>query len=1050
MKMRIHSNQIVVLLLIWSFSVVAFSQQSLLKISADKKIEWLKNRAIAESVAVANQFPVRLERKDGTVIELQRMVNGMPKYYKTDNLSSAKTMSTIKVWPGGTSNLGLTGALDTLAEWDGGGIKTTHQEFGGRVLSSQGTISQHSTHVAGTILAAGVHSNAKGMSYEGRLRAYDWDSDESEMASAAAGGLKVSNHSYGLITGWDYNTRNDNRWVWFGDSSKSQTEDYDFGYYSTQTQDWDNIAYNAPYYVICKSAGNDRGEGPTNGVSYWMFVNGSWVLQNGYRDPDGGASGYDCISGAGLAKNVITVGAVGTSLSGYTGSGSVRMSTYSGWGPVDDGRIKPDLVATGDTVFSTIETSNTAYGYLSGTSMATPAVTGSLGLLLELQHRMHGSTPLLSSTWKGLLIETADEAGAANGPDYKFGFGQMNTNSAAMLMRTDSVEGYGSHIREEVLTEGSQIDIDLASDGATPFRATLCWTDPAGTPVAASADNPTAMLVNDLDLRLIRNVDGVVYYPWKLNPASPTSNATQGDNTVDNVEVIYAAPLAKGTYTLRVLHKGTLTGGSQNASILINGQKKIGILASYRTDTIKVSMNPNDTYTYNFRVFNNGDSVLNYNSDLDARDWLALVNDSNTVAYNDSQMIQIEFNTTGLSQWSTYTSSLTVESDDPSKPTKTFPIVLKTLGPKIAATPAAISMETEKLVDTTSTITIYNQGSATMSYWISSSSPTSADWLQVSTTDGTIAAGDSLNVILSFDATTPAIGDYATILSIASDDSVRGTQTKNVDFHLATRRTVAVNYTPKWNLVSVPIKTFSFARTAVFPNSITNAFSYSGSYSPQTTLNVGTGYWLKFDSSRAYDLDGYLSLVDSVDVTAGWNLIGSVSYPIAVQDVTSDPPGISTSEFYAYNSGYYTIDSIQPGAGYWVHTNQSGKLILSTGVTLAGATIHITPTRDVPPPPPDGSGTLSATIPSEYTLEQNYPNPFNPATVIRYSLADNGYVTLKVFNVLGEEVATLVNEVQDAGYKSVSFDASRLPSGIYMYKITTPSFSDVKRMMLVK
>ena len=1050
MKIRIQIHQVAVFLLILSSSVVTYSQQSLLNISAQKKIEWLKNRAIAESVATSNNKPIRVEREDGTIIELQRMDNGIPQYYKTDNLSSAKTMSTNKVWPGGVSGLGLTGALDTLGEWDGGGVYTSHQEFGGRVLSSQGSISQHSTHVAGTIIASGVHTNAKGMSYQGYLKEYDWNSDEAEMASAAASGLRVSNHSYGLITGWDYNDFNDNRWVWFGDSGKSQTEDYKFGYYAAQTQEWDNIAYNAPYYLICKSAGNDRGEGPSNGVSYWLYTSLGWRLQNGWRDADGGYLGYDCISGASLSKNVLTVGAVGTSLSGYTGTNSVKMSSYSGWGPVDDGRIKPDLVATGDTVFSTLETATNAYGYLSGTSMATPAVTGSVGLLLGLQHRMHGNTPLLSSTMKGLLIQTADEAGPANGPDYKFGWGQMNTNSAALLMKQDSLDGYGSHIIEQALTNGSHIDLPFSSNGLTAFRSTICWTDPAGTTPAAINDNPAIMLVNDLDLRVIRNVDGAVFYPWRLDPAVPTANATTGDNNVDNIEVISLASLAKGSYTLRVNHKGTITGGSQNVSILINGQKKIGIFAAYQTDTIKLFMNTNSTLTYNFRVFNNGDSLLTYNADVQPQNWLVMSNDSNSVGYNDSSLIQLDINTTGLSQWHTYTSSMTIVSDDPSKPSKIIPIILTTQGPKIAGTPASIIIETEKLADRADTVMMKNQGTATLSYWISFSPPTLPDWLTINTLSGTIAVGDSLPVIYSFDATTTNIGDYTTTCYVASDDSVRGTQTFVVDFHLATRRIVSMNVTPKWNLVSLPIKTFSFVKSAVFPNATTNAFSYSGVYTSQTTLVTGTGYWLKFDSARNYSLDGYLSLMDSVAVTAGWNLIGSVSYPIAVNSITSDPPGISTTQFYGYNTGYYTIDSIKPGQGCWVKTDQSGTLILSTGITLAGSTIHITPSRDLPPPPPEGEISAQPEIPTQFGLEQNYPNPFNPTTVIRYSLPVNSFVEVKVYDVLGKEVASLVNEYQDAGYKSVSFDASTLPSGIYMYKITTPTFSDVKRMMLVK
>jgi hypothetical protein len=89
-------------------------------------------------------------------------------------------------------------------------------------------------------------------------------------------------------------------------------------------------------------------------------------------------------------------------------------------------------------------------------------------------------------------------------------------------------------------------------------------------------------------------------------------------------------------------------------------------------------------------------------------------------------------------------------------------------------------------------------------------------------------------------------------------------------------------------------------------------------------------------------------------------------------------------------------------------------------------------------------------IPSDYSLEQNYPNPFNPSTLINFSIPENGMVTLKVFNILGQEVAELVNDVKTAGNYEVSFDASSLTSGMYIYTIQSGNFSASKKMMLVK
>ena len=88
--------------------------------------------------------------------------------------------------------------------------------------------------------------------------------------------------------------------------------------------------------------------------------------------------------------------------------------------------------------------------------------------------------------------------------------------------------------------------------------------------------------------------------------------------------------------------------------------------------------------------------------------------------------------------------------------------------------------------------------------------------------------------------------------------------------------------------------------------------------------------------------------------------------------------------------------------------------------------------------------------PSTTNLKQNYPNPFNPTTKIKYNLPENNFVSLKVYDVLGREVATLVNSEQEAGYKSIQFDASKLSSGMYFYKLVAGSFVDVKKMVVVK
>ena len=88
--------------------------------------------------------------------------------------------------------------------------------------------------------------------------------------------------------------------------------------------------------------------------------------------------------------------------------------------------------------------------------------------------------------------------------------------------------------------------------------------------------------------------------------------------------------------------------------------------------------------------------------------------------------------------------------------------------------------------------------------------------------------------------------------------------------------------------------------------------------------------------------------------------------------------------------------------------------------------------------------------PKSFSLSQNYPNPFNPTTKINFALPKQGFVTLKIYDMLGREVRTLVNEVKSAGNFTVDFNASELSSGIYFYKLETNGFSDIKKMMLIK
>ena len=155
-----------------------------------------------------------------------------------------------------------------------------------------------------------------------------------------------------------------------------------------------------------------------------------------------------------------------------------------------------------------------------------------------------------------------------------------------------------------------------------------------------------------------------------------------------------------------------------------------------------------------------------------------------------------------------------------------------------------------------------------------------------------------------------------------------------------------------------------------------------------------------------------------------------------------------TSQFFAYNNGYLPTTTIGSGEACWVKVNQDGSLTLTASGRTAAGNIRIVPTNELPPPPPGGDREFR--VPAQYGLSQNYPNPFNPSTVIRYSLSADSRVTLTVYDLLGREVARLVDGMQQAGFREARWDASTTPSGVYYYTIVAGGFSRTNKMILVR
>ena len=427
-------------------------------------------------------------------------------------------------------NVGVWEANDT--------ILATHVDLTPRVIVEAGqspTNDDHAAHVAGTIGASGVNiPNAEGMAPQATIASYDADDDAVEMTAAATspGGMgdptpiRISNHSYGIGIGWN------NAGNAFTNNQAS------FGLYTIASVGFDNIALNDGL-IIHKSSGNDRDDDPP------MPVPG----QPADCEQGGFGVDADCIEARGVAKNVITVGAM---------NGAAAISDFSSFGPTDDGRIKPDLMAHGNLVFSLGSANNNDTSIFSGTSQATPVVSGISALVL--QEAANRGIPITDpAAMKALLIQTArDVAGvgqATVGPDYATGWGIADALNAVNLLRqgglatgTIAAEGPG----------GAWTRTIFVPAGLPELHVTLAWTDPPGTPMGQ-------ILINDLDLRLIAP-DLTTFTPWTLNPALPGNAAVRngGDDTVNNVEQVSVLTPVAGEWTVQVTaDPGLLPQGPQ-------------------------------------------------------------------------------------------------------------------------------------------------------------------------------------------------------------------------------------------------------------------------------------------------------------------------------------------------------------------------------------------------------------------------------------------------------------------------------------------------------
>src|SRR5688572_13586677 len=411
-----------------------------------------------------------------------------------------RTLHRVNVLNDGVRN--LKGDSINIGIWDGGEV-SPHIDFSPVATRLQimetSQPESHGTHCAGTIAGRGlINPKARGMAPNAKLFSYNFSGNiPSEMSTAIPlHNLAVSSHSYGStqtcgVTG-----------AGVAYSSTSRNTDL-------------NLNTN-PSHLHVHSAGNSQ-----------TACSGGWST----------------ITGSGkTAKNNILVANI-TSTEAISGSSS--------FGPVHDGRVKPEISSFGTNVLSTYTPLNT-YGTISGTSMATPGVAGTVALLVQRYKQLHSTTAPISSLIKAVLCNTAQDLGNA-GPDYKFGFGRLNALNAVRAIEQN-------RYALNTITTGVTNDITITIPAGTArLNVMLAWNDPAGT-----ANSSTA-LINNLNLSVISASGSTL--PWILNATSPANAATRGVDNVSNIEQVTIANPTAGTYTLRVNGASVPSGANQQYAV---------------------------------------------------------------------------------------------------------------------------------------------------------------------------------------------------------------------------------------------------------------------------------------------------------------------------------------------------------------------------------------------------------------------------------------------------------------------------------------------------
>jgi hypothetical protein len=285
--------------------------------------------------------------------------------------------------------------------------------------------------------------------------------------------------------------------------------------YNSESRSQDININNFPYFLHVHSAGNSQ-----------AVCTGGWGTTTGKA-----------------AKNTLVVANV---------SSADAINSSSSFGPTQDGRLKPEISGMGVNVYSTLPNNQYTGGY-TGTSMATPGISGTMAQLFERYRQLNSNNNPIASLMKAVACNTAKDLGNA-GPDYKFGFGRINGLQAVRALETNR---YTVSSVANAATNSLNITVPA---GVTRLRVMLAWTDPAATANA----NPA--LVNDLDL-VVKDPSNVSVLPWTLDPANPANVAVRAANHRDVMEQVTIDNPAAGNYSLQVSGFAIPSGPSQQYAI---------------------------------------------------------------------------------------------------------------------------------------------------------------------------------------------------------------------------------------------------------------------------------------------------------------------------------------------------------------------------------------------------------------------------------------------------------------------------------------------------